>query len=208
MTEERDQESTEQQQQDNAEQITESRHDDRQTFDAEYVKTLRKEAAEYRTKLRKLEEAEQKRAQAEMSENERLKAEKEQAETKANETLTKANQRAVRSEARVRALEAGVKPERVAAVLRLSDLSGVEVAEDGEPDAKAVGKAIEATLKEYPEFKASHAVGGSGSNPAGSDGNTAEKNPWSREHFNLTEQGRIAQSDPAKAHQLMKAAQG
>ena len=76
-------------------------HPNKDTFDREYVEKLRKEAADHRTKLRKLEEAEEKRNKEALSETERLKAEKEEAETKANETLSKANQRAIRAEARV-----------------------------------------------------------------------------------------------------------
>ncbi|GIQ63625.1 scaffold protein [Paenibacillus cisolokensis] len=44
--------------------------------------------------------------------------------------------------------------------------------------------------------------------PEGSDksGGGGQKNPWSREHFNLTEQGRILRENPELAKQLMAAA--
>lgn len=45
------------------------------------------------------------------------------------------------------------------------------------------------------------ASGGGGANPAGA-GNTV-KNPWSKEHFNLTEQGRILKENPELARQLI-----
>lgn len=44
--------------------------------------------------------------------------------------------------------------------------------------------------------------------PEGGDkgGGGGQKNPWSREHFNLTEQGRILRENPELAKQLMAAA--
>jgi hypothetical protein len=196
-----------QQQEQDTEQTTEQVQTERQdTFDREYVEKLRAEAAAHRTKLRKLEEAEEKRKKEALSETERLKAEKEEAEKAATESLTKANQRSIRAEARVQALEAGTNPQYVAGLLKLSDLSDVEVDDDGEPDAKAVKKAIEASLKEYPMFKGGATVGGSGGNPANGGGNDPEKNPWADEHLNVTQQGVIYRADPQKAHRLAKAA--
>lgn len=40
----------------------------------------------------------------------------------------------------------------------------------------------------------------------GAAGDKSKKNPWSKEHFNLTEQGRILKEDPELAKQLMAAA--
>mgnify|MGYP000913116194 CR=1 FL=1 len=46
-----------------------------------------------------------------------------------------------------------------------------------------------------------------GNPPAGGGtDNKGDKNPWSKEHFNLTEQGRIAKEDPALAARLRAAA--
>lgn len=43
--------------------------------------------------------------------------------------------------------------------------------------------------------------------PEGSDkGSSGQKNPWSKEHFNLTEQGRILRENPELAKQLQAAA--
>lgn len=40
-------------------------------------------------------------------------------------------------------------------------------------------------------------------NPAGNGGSGAtDKNPWSKEHYNLTEQGKIFREDPERARQL------
>lgn len=139
-----------------------------------------------------------------MDATQKAEAEKAEAEKRASERESAALERVVKAEAKLTAHGLGVKPERVAAVIRLSDLSEVEVT-DGEPDADALKSAIEATLADYPEFKAaSQSVGGSGSKVAGGD--PLEKNPWSKEHFNLTEQGRIMEADPVKALRLQQAA--
>ena len=41
---------------------------------------------------------------------------------------------------------------------------------------------------------------------AGAGGGAVVKNPWSREHWNLTEQGKVMQSDMKKAERLATAA--
>lgn len=63
----------------------------------------------------------------------------------------------------------GVKPERINAALKLADLSGIEVKDDV-ADEKAARAAIEAVLKDYPEFKAGGTEQSAGSSaPGGSD---------------------------------------
>ncbi|MGG1598044.1 phage scaffolding protein [Paenibacillus naphthalenovorans] len=52
-----------------------------------------------------------------------------------------------------------------------------------------------------PKFKGASPADGSGGGAGG-----GQKNPWSREHFNLTEQGRIIRENPELAKQLMAAA--
>ena len=47
--------------------------------------------------------------------------------------------------------------------------------------------------------------GGSGARPGGSGFNAAQ-NPWSKEHFNVTEQCRIYKENPAQAEALAKQA--
>lgn len=119
--------------------------------------------------------------------------------------LSTANTRLIAATAKVTATELGVKPERIAAALKLADLSAVAVGDDGEPDAAAVKAAIEKVLADVPELKA--AAGGSTTstaNPARGAGGIA--NPWARETLNLTEQGRIARENPTLAAQLRAAA--
>lgn len=151
-------------------------------------------------------EAEEARKKEQMTEAEKLKAEKEEAERKAQEAQTAANQRLINAEARVQAVTLGIKPERIAYALKLADLSGVEVDEQGNPDAAAIKSALEAVLNDLPELKGTQGPSRSGSEFNG--GNTTDQNPWSKEHFNLTEQGRIMRENPQLAARLMKEAKG
>lgn len=100
------------------------------------------------------------------TETERLQSEKEAAERAAQERTDAANQRLVLADAKVAAVTAGAKSDRVTALLKLVDLSDIDVDDDGNVDAKAVEKAVKAGLDEYPEFKAS-ASGGKGGNSGG-----------------------------------------
>jgi hypothetical protein len=172
-------------------------------FDKAFARKLERERAKIREEIKAEAEAERKKAQ--MDEAERLKAEMEEHGRKAAARESAANERIVKADAKVTALELGAKPERIAALLRLADLSGVEVT-DGEPDGDGLKQALETTLAEYPEFKSGGPnVGGGGSNPPGG-GSDPEKNPWSDEHFNLMEQGRVFRAGPEKARRLAKAA--
>lgn len=102
------------------------------------------------------------------SEADRLKAEKEAAERKAAEATTRANQRTIRAEAKAQAAQMGVKADRLDYALRLADLSGVEVDDNGEPDVDAIKKAIGKVLEDLPELKGDQAPGKSGSEFNGS----------------------------------------
>lgn len=149
---------------------------------------------------------EEERRKAAMTEAERLKAEKEEAERRAQEAQQQAAQRLIQAEAKVVAVEAGVKPDRIPYVLRLADLSSVDVDENGQVDATALRAAIEAVLRDVPELKgATTAPGKSGADFTGGTG-TIDRNPWSKEHWNLTEQGRIFRENPELARRLMKEA--
>lgn len=74
-------------------------------------------------------------------------------------------------------------------------------------DGKPIG--VEDVLKPMREsaphlFKSN---GAGGYNPAaGGAGSAGSNNPWKKETFNLTEQGKILKSDPAQAKQLASAA--
>ena len=147
---------------------------------------------------------EEERRKAAMTEAERLKAEKEEAERKAQEAQAAANRRIIQAEAKAQSLALGVRPERLEYVLRLADLSEVEVGDDGEPDVAAIKAALEKVLNDLPELRGATAPAKSGSEFQG--GGTVDRNPWSKEHFNLTEQGRIMRENPQLAARLMKEA--
>jgi len=147
---------------------------------------------------------EEERRKAAMTEAERLKAEKEEAERKAQEAQVAAHRRIVQAEAKAQALAMGVRPERIEYALRLADLSEVDVGDDGEPDVAAIKAALEKVLNDLPELRGATAPAKSGSEFQG--GGTVDRNPWSPEHFNLTEQGRIMRENPQLAARLMKEA--
>lgn len=64
------------------------------------------------------------------------------------------------------------------------------------------GAAMVATTK--PHLLRAQGAGGSGTPPAGTAGTV--KNPWSKDHFNLTEQGKLLTSNPQLAKQMQEAA--
>lgn len=66
-------------------------------------------------------------------------------------------------------------------------------------DGKPVADAVKALLEERPFLAKAQGDTGSG---APQNAGSAVKNPWSKEHFNLTEQSRIYQQDPAQAEKL------
>lgn len=90
---------------------------------------------------------------AKLDEAERLKAEKADADQAAKDAKTSADKRVIRADAKVAAAAAGVHKDQLGYVLRLADLSGVEVDEDGEPDPKAIGKAVNKVLSDIPALK-------------------------------------------------------
>jgi len=148
------------------------------TFTQEDIDRVLKDRLARERKAWDKEQADAKK-QAEMSEAEKLKAAKDEAEAKATEAMSKADAKIIKAEAKVQALAAGVKPERVDALLKLADISSVTIGDDGEPDAKTLKAAVEAALKEYPEFKAGAGTSGrSGDDFSGgtnTDGLTVEK---------------------------------
>lgn len=95
---------------------------------------------------------EEEKAKAKMTEAEKLKAEKEEADKRAADVKTSADKRIINAESRIQAAAMGVSPERLSHVLKLTDLSAVEMGEDGEPDAKSIKAALEKVQKEVPEL--------------------------------------------------------
>lgn len=112
-------------------------------------------------------ELEEEKAKAAMTETEKLKVEKLEAEKKAQDILSLANQRVLSAEAKILATNAGVKPEKLAHLLKLLDLSEIEIDESGTPDSKQIKTAIDSVLKDIPEF-----VNTNTTSKAGSEFNT------------------------------------
>lgn len=108
-----------------------------------------------------------KRKQADMTESEKLKAALAEAEGKVTEADKRASARMTLAEARLQSIAVGVKPDRIDALLKLADLSAVEMGDDGEPNATSIKKAITTALGLYPEFKIGAAAKGGADYSAG-----------------------------------------
>lgn len=175
------------------------------TYTEDYVRALRGEAAGYRTQLRQLEsvlgaikqyfgvEGEVKDWRKVLESH---KAAQEQALAQATQ---RAQQMLITAEIKAQAAALGIVDPDAAA--KLADLSGVKVGDDG--TVTGVKEALEELLQAKPYLRAAGpSKVGAPSNPAGAT-NTGETNPWLKDHFNLTEQGRIMREDPAKARRMM-----
>lgn len=102
-----------------------------------------------KAKLSELEKAQEERKKAEMSETERLAAELEEARKKAQEAeergssaITAANQRLINAEFKALAREHNVPADRLAAALKLADLSAVTIDDDGPQGVEDAVKAL------------------------------------------------------------------
>lgn len=87
------------------------------------------------------------------SELEKAQERAQQAEQKLQEVMAQAQNMAKLTEAKLIAMEIGVNPVRIDHFLKLADLSGVEVDENGNVDTKALKDVLNSLLKELPEFK-------------------------------------------------------
>lgn len=135
-----DQESTENEQQEEQQSTL-----DQAALAAE-LKKVRKEAASYRTKLRKAEEADEARKKAEMTETERIKAELAEAQTKAAEAEKQATETMLRMSVVSAAAVAGFNDPSDA--WSMIDQATLEVSEDG--TVTGVDEAIAELLKGKP----------------------------------------------------------
>lgn len=132
-------------------------------FDAEYVKRLRAEAAEYRKRLRELEQTVKQHEEAKLSETERLQKRLAELEREHAAWQRERQEHTLKYETMLAASRLGiVDPE---AAYRLLDLTKLEFDEDGNP--KNLDKALQELLKAKP-YLAGHAAAGAGSptNPA------------------------------------------
>jgi hypothetical protein len=139
------------------------------TYDEAYVAKLREEAAKYRTKLREEEQA----RKASMTDTERAIADaREQA---ASEVRTQYGTRLAQTE--FRAAAAARNPSYDAAAI-LEDLNLAKfIGEDGEPDSKAIAKAVQRLIPE-----------GGTPQPPSFDGGTRQAAPGSQSMSELIRQ--------------------
>lgn len=104
--------------------------------------------------------------------------------------------------------QANVKPELRKAAMALLR-SNADIDDDGNITLgdKPLADAMKAwaASDEGKAFISNGAAGG-GANGGGGNGKGGDKNPWSKEHFSLTEQGKIYKADPNRARELARAA--
>lgn len=125
-----------------------------------------------------------------------------EAQQTADIRVSAAKQAVLHLSAQAAASALGIKPERVAYALKLADLSGVKVEDDMAVDQQAVTDALKKVLDDLPEL-AGTVVPTPAANPPALVPPAGKDNPWSRDGFNLTEQGKILRSDPTRAARLM-----
>ncbi len=132
-------------------------------FDAEYVRKLRAEAAEYRKRLRELEQKAQEQENAKLSETERLQKRLAELEREQAAYQRERQERTLKYETMLAASRLGiVDPD---AAYKLLDLAGIEFDEDGTP--RNIEAALKELLKAKPYLAAQPAaISGSPTNPA------------------------------------------
>lgn len=131
-------------------------------FDAEYVRKLRQEAAEYRKRLRELEQTVKQHEEAKLSETERLQKRLAELEREQAAWQRERQERTLKYETMLAASRLGiVDPE---AAYRLLDLTKLEFDEDGNP--KNLDKALQELVKAKPYLAGGQVMSGSPTNPA------------------------------------------
>lgn len=104
---------------------------EQERFDAEYVRKLRAEAAEYRRKLRELEQTVRQHEEAKLSETERLQKRLAELEREQAQWQRERQERTLRYETMLAASKLGIVDPDVA--YRLLDMTALEFDEDGRP---------------------------------------------------------------------------
>lgn len=120
-------------------------------------------------------EKEREREKQKMTDEEKAETDRKEAERQAEEKVEAANQRIINSEAKAVALEAGIDPNKLKYALKLADLEGVEVDDDGEVDTKAIQASINSVLKDMPELKKGGSPKGGGDFGGGNGGTLTEE---------------------------------
>lgn len=89
--------------------------------------------------------------------------------------LAAANLRLVEATATTEAVKLGADPKFIADVVKLANLSDIEIGENGEIDSAKISKAIDEVLKRVPAFKTT--VENGGGFKIGGDGSGGQSNP-------------------------------
>lgn len=142
----------------------EGREPEQEQFSAEYVRKLRREAADYRKRLRELEQRVQQYEEEKLSETERLQKRLAEAEREITRLQQERQERLLKYEVQLAAGKLGIiDPD---AAYRLLDLNLVEFDDDGEP--QNIEKLLRDLVAEKPYLVAGSGV--SPTNPARSVG--------------------------------------
>lgn len=80
------------------------------------------------------------------------------------------------STAQIEASKLDIDPNYISQVVKLADLSEIEIGDDMQPDVSAISKAIEQVLKDTPVFKRTE--NNSGGFKVGGSGNNTNENLW------------------------------
>lgn len=114
-----------------AEKLTEVQTAEEERFDAEYVKKLRAEAAQYRTRLRELEQKVKAHEDEKLNETEKLQKKLSELEREAAEKARALQERTTEYEVKLKAANLGIiDPE---AAWRLLDTAAIDFNEEGKP---------------------------------------------------------------------------
>lgn len=140
---------------------------------------------------------------------ERRKAKQQEKSDEENDKSSDKDDKVQALEAKIICLERGIKKESVTDVVTLAK---AYIDEDTDLE-----EAIELVIEKYPHFAKSEEkkeeldnkqkVKGKDPNNKGKKTHDQTKNPWSKDHFNLTEQARILREDPELAEQYKASAQ-
>lgn len=111
---------------------------------------LRKENAAHRTRLKKFEEEESKRAEAQLSEQQKLEKRLAEIQAQHDETVKAHTERIIDLEVRAQAAQLGINPKHLDKVARFLDWSEIEVDEAGNPTN--VKDVLTQLIKDMPEL--------------------------------------------------------
>jgi hypothetical protein len=148
---------------------------------------------EYAKKLKAEQEEKERLLKEKMSEEEKAKYEREKLENDLKEREAALNAREV-------ALHTIDKLTASGLPLSFKDFLVGQSKEDADKNIEAFSKAWQEEIKKAVDAKFKESGEEPGKRKGGGAG--AVKNPWSKEHFNLTEQARILKEDPNLAKQL------